>query len=92
MDAAARHKLDSSTVAVPRLIGVGTVLIAEAIRLSLEAGHGGRVGLHPLPQAEPFYTRYQMTSIGLDPLYFDLTYFEFTGQQASDWLASIGES
>jgi hypothetical protein len=83
--------LKSSTVS-PRFVGVGTVLIAEAVRLSLETGLDGRVGLHSLPQAEAFYSRCRMTRVGTDPAYYDLTYFEYPGQQATDWLASIGES
>jgi hypothetical protein len=83
--------LKGSAVA-PRFIGVGTVLIAEAVRLSLETGLGGRIGLHSLPQAEAFYTRCRMSRVGPDPAYYDLTYFESTGQQATDWLAAIGES
>ena len=76
--------------ALPRFLGVGTILIAEAVRLSLEMGLGGRVGLHSLPQAEAFYNRCGMTRIGADADYYDLSYFEFAGQQAVDWLASIG--
>src|SRR5437773_8751001 len=71
---------------LPRLMGVGTVLIAEAVRLSLELGLEGRVGLHSLPQAEAFYKiRCGMTEFGADPGYFDLTYFEYNGQQATAW-------
>jgi hypothetical protein len=76
--------------ATPRFFGVGTVLIAEAVHLSLEMGLAGRVGLHSLPQAEAFYNRCRMTRIGPDQAYYDLTYFEFTSQQASDWLAIVG--
>jgi hypothetical protein len=65
--------------------------MAEAIRLSLEMGLGGRLGLHSLPQAEAFYIRCRMTRVGLDPHYFDLAYFEHTGQNATEWLGSIGE-
>ena len=75
----------------PRYLGVGTVLIAEAARLSLEMGLGG-IGLHSLPQAEAFYTRCQMTKFGPDPAYFDLPYFENTREQAAAWLASLGIS
>ena len=78
--------------ASPRFAGVGTRLIADAVRLSLETGFGGRIGLHSLPQAETFYNRCAMTKVGTDPRYFDLIYFEFTSQQAIDWLTSIGES
>lgn len=42
------------SVAQPRFFGVGTLLIADAVRLSLESGLEGRLGLHSLPQAELF--------------------------------------
>jgi hypothetical protein len=75
---------------LPRFIGVGTVLLIDAIRLSQDEGHDGRVGLHSLPQAEAFYLRCGLTRVGLDPGYYDLPYYEYTSQQAADWLASIG--
>jgi hypothetical protein len=75
----------------PRYAGVGTVLIADAVRLSREMALGGRIGLHSLPQAEAFYTRCGMTRVGRDREYFDLSYFEFTNQQAISWLTAIGE-
>lgn len=74
-----------------RFLGVGTVLLAEAVRLSLEMGLSGAIGLHSLPQAEGFYTRCGMSRVGPDPDYFDLAYFEFTGENAICWLKSIGE-
>lgn len=78
--------------AQPRYLGVGTVLIAEAIRLSAEMQLQGAIGLHSLPQAERFYAeRCRMTRVAQDPDYFDLAYFEFTPAAAIDWLASIGE-
>jgi len=77
---------------VPRYVGVGTLLIAEAVRLSVETGLDG-VGLHSLPQAETFYQdRCRMTRLGPDPDYYELTYFEFTGRQAVDWLTANGGS
>jgi hypothetical protein len=75
----------------PRFLGVGTLLLSDAVRLSVEEGHNGQVGLHSLPQAEPFYARCRMTRLGPDPDYYDLTYFEYTGRQATDWLAAVGE-
>jgi hypothetical protein len=54
-------------------------------------GLGGLIGLHSLPQAEAFYTRCRMTKVGTDPDYYGLAYFEYVGQQATDWLAAIGE-
>jgi hypothetical protein len=79
-------------VAKPHFAGVGTVLLADAVRLSLETGLGGRVGLHSLPQAEAFYTRCRMSRVGPDSEDFDLPYFEYTGKEATDWLATLGES
>ena len=81
-----------SPAAAPRFKGVGVALLVDAVRLSIETGLGGRVGLHSLPQAEPFYTRCGMTRVGEDPDYFGLPYYEYTGPQAADWLALIGES
>jgi hypothetical protein len=76
----------------PRYMGIGTVLIAEAVHLSLDTGLEGRIGLHSLPQAEAFYkSRCRMTELGQDVEYFDLTYFEFTRQQAVEWLDEIGD-
>ncbi|HET6572785.1 MAG TPA: hypothetical protein VFG68_04220 [Fimbriiglobus sp.] len=75
----------------PRYRGVGTVLIAEAIRLSQEMGLCGRVGLHALPQAEDYYLSHcRMTWVGRDDRYYDLAYFEYTEQQAAEWLAESG--
>lgn len=78
----------------PKYFGVGTVLIADAIRVSHEAGLGGRIGLHSLPQAEDFYERHCKMKRGpADSAYYDLTYFEYTnGRRAMDWLISVGES
>ena len=80
-------------ITAPQFIGVGTALIADAIRLSIETGFGGSVGLHSLPQAENFYSqRCRMTRIGVDSAYYDLPYYEYTSQQAKAWLVAIGES
>jgi hypothetical protein len=75
----------------PRILGIGTVMIAEAVILSREMGYKGRVGLHSLPQSEKFYQdRCRMTRLGPDAGYFGLVYFEYTEQQAADWLVSVG--
>ena len=77
----------------PRFLGVGTVLMADAIRLSMEMQLGGAIGLHSLPQAEEFYAqRCRMERLERDPNYFDLTYFELPPQGATDLLAATGES
>jgi hypothetical protein len=78
--------------APPDFLGVGPVLMTEAVQISVEAGLEGRVGLHSLPQSELFYEKCKMTKLGPDPAYYDLTCFEFSGRQGVDWLASIGES
>jgi hypothetical protein len=74
----------------PRFLGVGTVLLAESVRLSIEMGLEGRIGLHSLPQAEPFYAKCGMTRVGVDPNYFELPYYEFAEAQAAYWLTKIG--
>lgn len=76
----------------PRYAGVGTVLIADAVRLSRQLSAGGRIGLHSLPQAEAFYSRIGMTFLGKDPDYHDLGYYEFGSEEAKNWLESLGES
>jgi hypothetical protein len=75
----------------PRFLGVGTILIGEAVRLSVEQGFGGRVGLHALPQAERFYSeRCRMIRHGPDRTYYDLVYFEYPEGVAPQWLIDIG--
>ncbi len=76
----------------PRFLGVGTVMMAEAIRISVAAGFDGRVGLHSLPQAEAFYDKCRMTRLGEDTNYYDLVYYEYQSRHGIDWLTSIGES
>jgi hypothetical protein len=69
--------------------GVGSVLVAAAIQLSMEEGNHGRVGLHSLPQAETFYRdRCGMTDLGPDTSYprFSLRYFEMTEDQARSFM------
>jgi hypothetical protein len=69
--------------------GVGEALMLEAILQSSEEGFGGRIGLHALPGAESFYRdEWGMESLGVDPNYSDLHYFEMTTQQASELLSS----
>lgn len=76
--------------ACQRFKGVGTVLIAAAIQLSIVEGHQGRIGLHSLPQADDFYRfRCGMSDFGPDASYypeFPLRYFEMTDEQAAIYL------
>ena len=70
--------------------GIGTVLMAAAIQLSIDEGNHGRIGLHSLPQADSFYRdRCGMTDLGPDASYdrkFPLRYFEMTDPQAASYL------
>ena len=70
----------------PRYSQVGTVLLAAAIEISIDLGFKGRVGLHALPQAESWYaTHCEMTNFGPDANHQNLTYFEMTSEQASNF-------
>lgn len=73
----------------PRFTRVGTTFLGEAIRMSLGAAAGGRVGLHSLRQAEDFYARCGMTRIGPDPNYYDLVYFEYADGVAAAQLTAL---
>jgi len=69
---------------------VGTLLIAEAVRMSLGVTAGVRVGLHGLGQAEEFYVRQcGMTSLGPDPNYYELVYFEYPDGVAQQRLTEL---
>jgi hypothetical protein len=72
-----------------RFSGVGTVLIAAAIQLSINEGNHGRIGLHSLPQADTFYRdKCGMTDLGPDASYGPdpLRYFEMTKAQAAAFI------
>lgn len=72
-----------------RFSGVGTVLIAAAIQLSIDEGNHGRIGLHSLPQADTFYRdKCGMTDLGPDASYnpHPLRYFEMTEAQAKAFI------
>ena len=64
--------------------GLGSLFVRDAVRLSIEEGFHGRVGLHSLPQSESFYEKHcGMTSFGPDAKKDSLVYFEFTRDQAA---------
>ena len=72
----------------PQYRGVGEVLMTEAIFHSNDEGFGGRIGLHSLPTAEKFYrTQWGMESLGPDPDYYGLTYFELTTERATEFMS-----
>jgi GNAT superfamily N-acetyltransferase len=70
----------------PRFRGVGTVLMRAAVEMSVDLGFKGRIGLHSLPQAEPFYENLGMTAGGCDPDKENLNYCEMTPEQAAAFL------
>ena len=75
----------------PRYSGVGTLLVTEAVRISVELGLKGRIGLSALPQATGFYSRLGMILVESgDPEYGDLAYFEFD-EPGSARLLAISE-
>ena len=67
---------------------VGPVLMHAAITRSVEEGFKGRVGLHSLPQAIPFYERCGFTNLGTRPDEYEgkLPYFESTPGAAEAYL------
>jgi hypothetical protein len=66
-----------------RYRGVGSLLLAEAVRQSFAEGFHGRVGLHSLPQAEGFYqSGFGFTPIERDTNKQDLLYLELTRENA----------
>jgi len=79
-----------SVVSNPTYKGVGTVLMAAAIQLSIDEGNHGRIGLHALPQADTFYRDVcGMTDLGPDASYnpqHPLRYFEMTESQSATFM------
>jgi hypothetical protein len=68
---------------IPRFRGVGSLLLAEAVRQSFVEGFHGRVGLHSLPQAESFYqAAFGMTPLERDPAKQSLLYMELSRENA----------
>ncbi|MGB8354988.1 MAG: hypothetical protein WCD79_13920 [Chthoniobacteraceae bacterium] len=67
----------------PRFRGVGNTFVLAAIESSRDAGFKGRIGLHALPRAEPFYEeKCGLTRLGPDSSHQNLVYFEMTETQA----------
>lgn len=72
----------------PRFGSVGTQLLMEEVRLGIETGQDGRVGLHALPQAAPFdLHRGMRLRVRSDWRYHGLPYFEYTAREARVELA-----
>lgn len=74
------------TVASPLYKGIGRVLVATAISLSIDSGFHGRLGLHSLPQSESWYRDIaRFTDLGFDDQK-SMHYFEITQDQAKAFL------
>lgn len=74
-------------VPTPEFGGVGTNFVRVAIQLSRDEGFRGRIGLHSLPQSEPFYRRIGMLDFGPDATKQNLTYFEMTSAIADAFMS-----
>ena len=62
-------------------------LMEAAVRFSLVEGFGGRVGLHSLPQSEPFYENVcRMTRGEIDQQYENLRWFELAANDVKKFL------
>jgi GNAT superfamily N-acetyltransferase len=69
----------------PQFKGIGRLLLAAAISLSVEQEFAGRIGLHALPQAESWYRDIcRMTDLGIDAT--KMRYFEMTEAQAQAFI------
>jgi GNAT superfamily N-acetyltransferase len=65
----------------PQFKGIGRLLLAAAISLSVSEEFAGRIGLHALPQADSWYRDVcGMTDLGVDDT--KMRYFEMTEAQA----------
>ncbi|GBE09354.1 hypothetical protein BMS3Abin11_02487 [bacterium BMS3Abin11] len=67
--------------------GIGIALITHAIKISIDEGMDGRIGLHSLPQAEGFYKiTCNMKDFGIDDNN-KMRYFEMSQERATEWLS-----
>jgi hypothetical protein len=76
----------------PKYKGVGRLLLAAAVSLSVDQEFGGRVGLHALPQSATWYRQVcGMTDLGPDEAHQRLHYFEMTETQARAFVGRTTE-
>lgn len=80
-----------ATVESPKYKGVGRILVAIAISLSVNEGFKGRIGLHSLPQSESWYRgEAGFTDVEFDHLK-NMRYFEMTVVQAAAFVENEEE-
>mgnify|MGYP000399452730 CR=1 FL=1 len=65
--------------------GVGTLLMAYAVRRSRDEGCGGRLGLHSLRGSDDFYLLLGLENLGLDAARRGMNYFELRSSRAADF-------
>lgn len=66
---------------------VGTRLMEAAVRRSIEEDCRGRLGLHSLSTSERFYLNCGMTAVGRDPAKQNMLWYEFTPEQAENFIS-----
>lgn len=72
--------------------GIGRLLVTHTITTGISLGSQGRVGLHSLVAACPFYDRLGFKNFGVDPAERGMTYFELLPDAAQSLLATAGNS
>ena len=75
---------------VRRFKTIGPVLLRTAVEQSYTKGWDGRLGLHALPQAVPFYQRAGLQFIRNDPAKQNLPYYEFSAAGAQTYTGRRG--
>lgn len=71
-------------------LGIGRLLVARAVLDSIAHGNDGRIGLHSLCSATPFYKSLGFKCLGADPVHRGLPRFELSPESAISPLAEIG--
>jgi hypothetical protein len=69
---------------------VGRVLVAEAVRESVQLGCPGRIGLHSYWTASPFYEKLRFDDLGPDAARRGMNYFELRTGVAYELLSDFG--
>ncbi|HEY2253844.1 MAG TPA: GNAT family N-acetyltransferase [Planctomycetaceae bacterium] len=69
---------------------VGRVLVAEAVRESVQLGCPGRIGLHSYWTASPFYEKLRFDDLGPDACRRGMSYFELRTGVAYELLSEFG--